>query len=102
MNYYLIGQFSEILPCNIVSQHAIFHEVRSMSRQVTFDLDFLWNEVIVHELFENIFHGFSFKMPSETITDVNHNFSSSCKGIIFSKLFYAKIKNNLDSHANYG
>ena len=48
------------------------------------------------------FMDFNFKMPSETITDVNHNFSSSCKGIIFSKLFYAKIKNNLDSHANYG
>ena len=40
----------------------------------------LVNETIVHKLFEIVLHGFCLKILSETTTDVNHNFTSSCRG----------------------
>ena len=60
--HYLIGQLLEILPCNLISQHAIFHKAKSM---LTNDplLEFpLVHEVIVHGLFETILHGFWLKI----------------------------------------
>ena len=78
--HHLIGQLYEILPCNLISQHAIFHETRLM---LTSDPLFkfpLVHEVIVHGLFEIILHGFWLKILSEAITDVNRNFTPSCRG----------------------
>ena len=78
--HHLIGQLVEILQCNLISQHAIFHKARWM---LTSDPLFkfpLVHEVIVHGLFEIILHGFSLKMLSETITGVNRNFTLSRRG----------------------
>ena len=72
--HYLIGQLLEILPCNLISQHAIFHKAKSM---LTNDplLEFpLVHEVIVHGLFETILHGFWLKIVFNY-----SNFSPSCK-----------------------
>ena len=99
--HYLIGHLFEVLPCNLISQHAIFYEARWMlTRDPLFKFP-LVHEVIVHGLFEITLHRFWFKILSETIANVNRNYTPSCRrGMIFSKLFYATVKEK-DSHANF-
>ena len=72
--HYLIGQLIEILPCNLISEHANIHKGRWMlTSQPLFEFP-LVHEVIVHGLFETILHGFLLKIVFNY-----SNFSPSCK-----------------------
>ena len=95
--HHLIGQL-QILPCNLISQHAIFHEVSLMLTSDPLFSSLLVHEVIVYGLYEIILHGIWLKILNEATTDVNRNFTPSC--IIFSKLFPPTVKEK-DSHANF-
>ena len=77
--HHLIGQLLEILPCKLISQHAIFYKARWMLTSDPLFKFALVHEIIVHGLFEMFLHGFSLKILSETITDVNSNFTPSCR-----------------------
>ena len=96
--HYLIGQLLQISPCNLIWQHAIFHKARWMlTSDPLFEFPLL-HEVIFHGLFETILHGFWSKIVFNY-----SNLSPSCKdmifSMIFSKLFYAKARKNLNNHA---
>ena len=70
--HYLIGELLEILPCNLISQQAIFHKARWI---LTGDPLFkfpLVHGVILNGKSEIILLVFWLKILSETITDVNH------------------------------
>ena len=70
----LIGQLTEILPCNLISPHAIVHKARWMlTSDALFEFP-LVHEVIVYGLFETILHGFWLKIVFNY-----SNFSPSCK-----------------------
>ena len=77
--HYLIGQLHEILPCNLISQHAIFHEVRWMLISDPLLKFPLVHELIVCGLIEIFLHEIWLKIWCETIADVIHNYSLSCK-----------------------
>ena len=80
--HYLIGQFLEILPSKLISQHEIFHEVRWMLTSNSLFKRPLVHEVTIHGLFEMFLHGFWLKILRETITDVNGNFSRGKCGLL--------------------
>ena len=56
--HYVIGQLFEILPCNLISQQAIFAKTRWTLTSVPLFKFLLVHEVIVHGLFEIILHEF--------------------------------------------
>ena len=63
--HYLIGQLLETLPCNLNSQHAIFHEAKWMlTSDPLFKLPLVY-DVTVHGLLEMFLHGFWLKILSE-------------------------------------
>ena len=83
---YLIGRLPEILRCTLVSQHTIIHEARSMLTSESLFRFPLVHEVIFHLLIEIILPGFWLKILSETIADVDRNFSSrSSRPEVFCK-----------------
>ena len=76
-SHHLIGQLLEVLPCNLISQHAILYEARWMLTSDSLFKFPLVHEVMVHGIFGIIFHGFWWKILSETITDVSRNYTPS-------------------------
>lgn len=56
--HYLIGQLLEILPYNLISEHAIFDERRwTLASDPLFKFPLVY-KVILHGLFETTLHGF--------------------------------------------
>ena len=76
----LIGQLLGILLCNIISQHAIFRKERWMLIRGTLLKNVLVQKLKVCGIFEMFLHEFWLKILRETMADVNHNYSLSCKG----------------------
>ena len=62
----------------------------------------LVREVIVHGLFEIILHGFWLKILKQKQMSIT-TFLQVVRvgGMIFSKVFYVKTRENLDSHENF-
>ena len=86
--HYLIGQLLENLPCKLISQHAIFLKGRWMlTSNPLFEFP-LVHEVICHGVFETILRRFS---------TIAFFLWVARLGMIFSKLFYAKTRKDLDN-----
>ena len=66
--HYLIGQLLEILPCNLISQNAIFYKARWILTDNPLLKFPLVHEVIANGLFEKSLYGFWLKILSEIIT----------------------------------
>ena len=86
--HYLIGQLLENLPYKLIFQHAIFLKGRWMlTSNPLFEFP-LVHEVICHGVFETILRRFS---------TIAFFLWVARLGMIFSKLFYAKTRKDLDN-----